>query len=122
MKIPNIRLTRQNLFIYTIVGQFNVLDCGNSFRLCSCKYLKTFDDIETESHSTTFMMFLNHKYEEDQKKLFNMVHMLQGNDRIHKDDKKNMEIVKKIFHKDGKTLQELNLLMINFLYFYMRLH
>lgn len=106
-----LQLPRQNLFIYVIVGKFNERDYKNAQSFSDCKYLKIFDDIRTHIHNVTAIMFLNHKYVEDRKKLFNLVGKLQGADKIDEDSDKAVEIVNEIFYQDGKSFQNLNILI-----------
>lgn len=106
-----LQLPRQNLFIYVIVAKFHEQDYKNAQSFSDCKYLKIFDDIKTDIHNVAFMMFLNHKYVEDRKKLFNLVSKLQGADKIDENSDKAAEIVNTIFYQDGKSLQNLNILI-----------
>lgn len=106
-----LQLPRQNLFIYIIVAKFHKRDCKNAQSFSDCKYLKIFDDIKTGAHNVAFMMCLNHKYVEDRKKLFNLLNRLQGADKIDENSDKAVEIVNQIFYQDGKSLQNLNILI-----------
>lgn len=106
-----LQLPRQNLFIYVIIGKFNELDHKNAQSFSDCKYLKIFDDIKTHIHQVTFMMFLDHKYVKDNKKMLNLVRRHQGAEKIDEDNNKAVEIVNKIFYQDGKSLQNLNILI-----------
>lgn len=106
-----LQLPRQNLFIYVIVGKFNERDCKNAQLFSDCKYLKIFDDIKTDIHNVTAIMFLNHKYVGDRKKLFNLLSRLQGDDKIDENSDKAAEIVNEIFYQDGKSLQNFNILI-----------
>lgn len=106
-----LQLPRENLFVYIIVGKFSKGDCERAQSLSACKYLKIFDDIETERHHVTMMMFLNNKLEADRKRLYNLLALQKGANKVDEDNDKAVQAMEKIFHKDGKALQELNLLI-----------
>ncbi|WP_096022968.1 hypothetical protein [Campylobacter lanienae] len=57
------------------------------------------------------MMFLDHKYVDDNKKMLNLVRRHQGAEKIDEDNNKAVEIVNQIFYQDGKSLQNLNILI-----------